>query len=468
MRRGIPALAAVLLMATVVFSANLPPIVEAAKTGNRDTLRALLQKGANANDADGDGSTALHWASYWNDLESVDLLLRAGAKVNAKTDLGVTPLWTASQNGSEAMVRRLLQAGADPNIALLAGETPIMVAARSGYAGVVEQLAAKGANVNARGTRGQTALMWAVSQKHSNVVKVLLAHKADLHLKSDTYTEMMAISPQSAPGNSRLIPHGADTALMFAARVGDLASAKLLLDAGANPNDADAWGVSATTLAAHSNFTEVALLLLEREADANADKAGMTALHNAIMHRNEKLVASLLAHGANPNTPLENWTPSRRSSNDLSYTRELVGATPLWLAARYVSPSIMKLLLERGADPLFVHRGEMYPETLNVAFQLRKYVTTPVMAALGMGGGETWAEVPAAEKEALTLEAVKLAAAPGVDLNTANTDGKTALDAAQTLKYESVIKFLTERGAKASAAPAAPGGRGGRGAAPAR
>jgi ankyrin repeat protein len=460
MRRAIAALAAVLLMATVVVSANLPPLVEAAKTGNRDTLRALLQKGANPNDADGDGSTALHWASYRNDIENVDLLLRAGAKVNAKTDLGVTPLWTASQNGSEPMVRRLLQAGADPDIALLAGETPVMVAARSGYAGVVEQLAAKGANLNKRGTRGQTALMWAVSQKHSNVVKVLLAHKADFNLKSDTYSEMMAIAPQSAPGNSRLIPHGADTALMFAARVGDLASAKLLLDAGANPNDADAWGVSATTLAAHSNFTDVALLLLEREADASADKAGMTALHNAIMHRNEKLAAALLAHGANPNTPLRDWTPSRRTSSDLSYSRELVGATPLWLAARYLSPGIMKLLIARGADPLFVQRGEWYPETRDVAFQLRRHVTTPVMAALGMGGGETWAEVPAPEKEALTLEAIKLAAVPGVDLNAADTDGKTALDAAQTLRYESVVKFLTDRGAKTSAATPPPAGRG--------
>ena len=98
-------------------------------------LRALLQKKADVNAAEADGTTALHWASYRDDLESADLLIRAGAKVNAANDLGVTPLWAASQNGSSAMVRRLLEAGANPNLALLAGETPLMVAARSGYPG---------------------------------------------------------------------------------------------------------------------------------------------------------------------------------------------------------------------------------------------------------------------------------------------------------------------------------------------
>src|SRR5471030_1168642 len=132
-----------------------------------------------------DGSTALHWASYWDDLESADLLIRAGAKVNAATDLGVTPLWAASQNGSAAMVRRLLEAGANPNAALLSGETPLMVAARSGYPGIVEQLLAKDASVNARGARGQTALMWAVAQKHPDVVKMLLAHGAQVKARSE-------------------------------------------------------------------------------------------------------------------------------------------------------------------------------------------------------------------------------------------------------------------------------------------
>ena len=117
------------------------------RTPTRKPLRALVQKKADVNAAEADGTTALHWASYRDDLESAELLIRAGAKVNAANDLGATPLWTASLNGSAAMVRRLLQAGADPNLALLLGETPVMVASRSGNPDVVEQLLAKGANV---------------------------------------------------------------------------------------------------------------------------------------------------------------------------------------------------------------------------------------------------------------------------------------------------------------------------------
>ncbi|HJT87391.1 MAG TPA: ankyrin repeat domain-containing protein, partial [Bryobacteraceae bacterium] len=223
-----------------------PAIVDAARTDNSAAMMALLRQKADVNAPDADGSTALHWVSYWNDVDCADLLLKAGANPNAANDLGATPLWNASQNGSAAMVAALLKAGANPNAALFSGETPVMVAARSGYPEVVEELLAKGANPNAHGTRGQTALMWAVSQKHPEVVKVLLAHGADLQARSDVYNEVMAVPPHGYLPYNKAIPHGGETALMFAARVGDLESAKLLLAAGANANDTDAWGVSAT------------------------------------------------------------------------------------------------------------------------------------------------------------------------------------------------------------------------------
>jgi ankyrin repeat protein len=453
MRRLIPLVALVLIGAA---GRERPPLIEAARNADRDGVRALLQKKADANAVEGDGTTALHWASYRDDLESADLLIRAGARVNAANDLGATPLWAASQNGSAAMVRRLLQAGANPNLPLLAGETPLMVASRSGNPDVVEQLIAKGANVNARASRGQTALMWAVAQKHPGVVKVLLAHGADVRARSDAWSQVMAVPPHGLLEYNSAIPHGADTALMFAARVGDLESAKLLLAAGADANDADAWGVSAMVLAAHSGFGDLVEFLLENGADPNGAPgaaAGFSALHIAIMRRDAKMAGALLARGADANAPLRTWTPTRRTSKDWNFAPELVGATPFWLAARFAQPDVMRLLLNHGADPKVVHRVEYTPDGLVTKRQT--LVTTALMAATGMGGGGTaWVQPSRAEREAPMLEAVKLAVELGVDVNVANTDGRTALDAARALKYESVATFLVEHGAKPGTSPA--------------
>jgi uncharacterized protein len=438
-------------LASSLMAADLgrPLIVEAAKNGDKEALRTLVQKKADVNATEGDGSTALHWASYKDDLESVDLLIRAGANVNAANDLGVTALWTASQNGATAMVKRLLDAGANPNLALLSGETPVMVASRSGYPKAVELLAAKGANVNERGARGQTALMWAVSQQHPEVVKVLLGHHADLSLRSEVWSDVMAVPPHGYLGYNKAIPHGGETALMFAARVGDLASAKLLIAAGANVNDADAWGVSATTLAAHSDFGELVSFLLDKGADPNAYPNGFNALHEAIMRRDEAMVTALLDHHADPNAPLKTWTPTRRSSDDFNFHPALVGASPLWMAARFTEPNIMHLLIQHGADPKFVHHADWVAEQ-GFGQAHRTDTSTIVMAATGVGGGNlsAWVGLPRSEREAQTLEAVKLAADLGVDLNVASTDGRTALDGAKNLQYQSVISFLTEKGAK--------------------
>jgi ankyrin repeat protein len=256
---------------------------------------------------------------------------------------------------------------------------------------------------------------------------------------------MMAVPPHGVPLYNKVIPLGGDTALLFASRSGDIASAKLLVAAGANVNDADAWGVSATVLAAHSGFGEIVELLLERGADPNAATAGFSALHAAVMRRHLGMVTALLAHGADPNAPLRTWTPTRRSSKDYNFAPELVGATPFWLAARFSEPDVMRLLLEYGADAHVVHHGSYHAEE---PVEPRSHVTNAVMAATGMGGGVAWVQPDRREREALMLEAVRIAVEQGIDVNAVNTNGRSALDAARALKFERVASFLVEHGAR--------------------
>jgi uncharacterized protein len=395
----------------------------------------------------GDGSTPLHWAAHRDDLAQVDRLIRGGADVNVANDIGVTPLWAASLNGSAPVIKRLLDAGANPNAALLTGETPLMSASRAGKAAAVEALLAKGASPGARSTRGQTALMWAAAQKHSIVVARLLAAGADVHARTDRWEQMMAVPPHGLPEFNRLIPHGADTALMFAVRAGDTASVQLLVEAGANVSDHDAWGVSATTMAAFAGHGEIARYLLEKGADPNNGMPGFTALHCAIMRRDEQTVTALLAKGADPNARLQVWTPTRRSSDDYHFMPALVGATPYWLAARFTQPAIMRLLAKHGADPAVIHESNY---VLGEGYQRRKERTTAIMAALGMGGGTAWVPIDFGQRDALVLDTVNVALELGADLNVASVDGRTALDSARAQKYDAVARLLEQRGAASS------------------
>jgi len=450
MRTGIVlALSAALGAATVV---DPQALVEAAKNSDHAALRSLLKPGANVNAAQGDGATALHWASYRDDLESADLLIRAGANVNAANDLGVTPLWTATQNGSATMVRRLLDAGADPNAKLPSGETLVMTAARAGKAEVLELLLNKGADVNARATRGQTALMWAVAQQHPDAVKVLLAHGADVKARSEEYTQVWQTAPNQDvyPGYKAEIRHGGDTAMLFAARAGDLASAKLLVAAGANVNDEAAYGVSATVLAAHGGNTELVQFLLDKDANPNAGKAGYTALHAAILRNHPRIVETLLAHGADANAKLAASTPTRRDSQDYYFHPAFIGASPFWLAARFGQPEVMRMLAGHGADPLFVHNVDFFGGRNKTSGYTRETPgpTTALMAAVGMGRGAGFRGPGPAEREAKTLEAVKIAAELGVPVNAGDNEGRTALENATAMGYKSVVEYLTSKGAK--------------------
>ena len=446
------------------------PLADAAKNADWGAVRALLEDGADVSTPQGDGTTALHWAGYWDDSVSADLLIRAGANVNAANDLGVTPLWTACENGSAAMVARLLQAGASPQAALLSGETLLMTAARTGNAEIVEQLLEKGANVNAKEHgRGQNALMWAVSERQSDVVEVLLSHGADVHERSKVWTEVVKTTPEPWNHSDYItdVQQGGYTPLLFAARVGDLASAKLLVTAGADVNDTAPYGTSALVVAAHSGHGELAAFLLDHGADHSAAGAGYTALHAALLQKDEDLVGALLVHGADPNAPLLTSTPMRRDSVDFYFHPSFVGATPFWLAARYSAPRIMYRLAEHGADPRFVHHARYHRggQSLSGNPLIEEGGTTAVMAAVGMGGRAPLVAVDRlariaegapvggrrgpnpVEHEAVTLEAVRFAVQLGVDADTANANGDTALHAAAARGYDTVIEFLAANGA---------------------
>jgi uncharacterized protein len=124
---------AVLLTSAAVVDAATSELADAAMSRNAQNVRSLLQKKADVNAPQVDGTTALHWAARYDDLDTADLLIRSGARVSSANREGVTPLQLAAMNGSAAMIDKLLKAGANPNAALTpSGDTALMMAARTG------------------------------------------------------------------------------------------------------------------------------------------------------------------------------------------------------------------------------------------------------------------------------------------------------------------------------------------------
>jgi ankyrin repeat protein len=439
---------------------NDTPLTAAVKRRDKQTVLSLLKERADVNAAQGDGATALHWAAYLEDAETAALLIRAGARASTPNNYGITPLVLAAGNGNAAVIEQLVKAGANPNGAVRNNETPLMLAARTGRVEAVKALLRAGADVNAKESwNGQTALMWAAAAGHGPVVQALLDAGADIRARSNAGT----------------------TPLLFAVRKGDIRSVQALLAAGADVNEKRPDLATPLLVAIINGHEDLVDLLLDKGADPNAEggstqltvqgvraqpikidlktpplrqqilevateggngrnntwgKPLQAAVHVANWHVSDEYIAvhidrlrvikSLLAHGAKingRNTDMEpRWSGAR-------YRRRLVGATAFLFAAKAADVEVMRLLLDRGADP-----------KINTGVNI-----TPLMAAAGIA----WASNQDRASEEQVLEAVKLLVEiVGADVNAVSDSGETAMHAAAYRGANSVVQYLYDKGAK--------------------
>jgi len=89
-------------------TSGIPALVDAARNGDRAAALGLLAERADANQAEADGTTALHWAVHNDDDELVTRLLAAGAEVDAANDYGATPISEAAVMANVAVLTKLL------------------------------------------------------------------------------------------------------------------------------------------------------------------------------------------------------------------------------------------------------------------------------------------------------------------------------------------------------------------------
>jgi ankyrin repeat protein len=442
-----------LLLAAVTARGATAELADAAMRGDREAVRAALARKADVNAAQPDGSTALHWAVERDDLDMADALIRAGARVAARTREGVTPLQLAATNGSAPMIDRLLKAGADPNAPLTpAGDTALMMAARTGKTDAIRALVEAGANVNAKETwGGTTALMWAVSEGHAEAASVLLEAGADVNARSHYVAAANGRGFEGrTPVASRTDPKTEEfasgwlTPLMLAAREGDLELARILVSGGADIDAVAGDGKTALALSIFNGNYEVASFLVDNKADVNkADAQRFTPLFWAVDRRNMEtapnfpwmvtadpmpLIRKLLDAGANPNA-LVNNTPRARMREG---SPRIVFATALMRAAFAADLELVKLLLERGADPKIVSRDS----------------ETMLSAAAGLAFIHGYHRGRPPEER---LQVVKLFVELGNDVNWPDDYGITPLMAAGNYGNVPIIQYLIDAGADLSA-----------------
>jgi ankyrin repeat protein len=509
-RRFLGGLGLAVLLSASMISAQGAPLATAAMNGDRDTVRALLKKGLDVNEAQGDGTTALHWAAMKGDAELAQMLIYAGANHRATTRLGAyTPLYLAARGGHSAVVAALLAAGADANAVTSNGTTPLMIASAAGDTKTMTALVENGSDVNARDTaKGETPLMFAAGFNRAEAVKLLLARGAD-HKATTKVVDLFALTApeeeamlRGAGGNSTrpqaparvdiagatrgyrynelISSQGGLSALHFAARQGFTDVVKALVEGGADLNQPNAGDKTSPLLIAIINgHFDLAMYLLEKGANPNGVAFnGVTPLFAALniqwapksLYPSPKayqqqqttylqLMTALLDKGADPNVRVGRKVWYQAYNSDYAGFDE-AGATPFFRAAYASDVAAMKLLVARGADP---NIGTMKPAGRPFTGEgIRQIQDTsgvppipyggpailPLHAATGVGYGEGFAANSHRYAPTGFMPAITyLVEELGADVNAVDHEGNTPLHLCASRGDNACINFLVSKGA---------------------
>lgn len=459
--------------AVLVQAANDPPLVVAAREGDFETVRALLAKRANVNAPARDGATALLWAVHHSDLVMVRALVAAGANVNLPNRYGITPLLEASRSGDTPMIAELLKAGADVRESVHPeGETPLMAVSRTGNLDAVQLLLRAGSDPNAADTyQKQTALMRAAEEGHVDVVNALLAAGADPNAKAHVSQLTTRKNADHATGGF--------TAVMFAVRNGHENVVRALVKGGADLKATNGDGVTATSIAVENDRFDLARTLLDLGADPN-DGALFFAvdMHDATTdmrahdgsrlradHPNQltalDLVKLLLERGADPNKPFVG-----QIHNTSLCCHPEQNSSPFFRAAIAADVEVLKLMVKHGAQvdwsPAEIKKEKDGEAAGGGGRGLNANVgKTPAMMAMAGGRGAPFAAGPGFDRLIAPPfreqsnrdpgDALKVLLDAGADPNAKTADGATLLHQAVTARRTDMIRALAAAGAKLDA-----------------
>jgi ankyrin repeat protein len=271
------------------------PLHYAALYGNSESVRILLERGADPNARNKSEATPLIYAAYR--FDKTRLLVEKGADVNAHSATGMTPLLVAvSVHGNSATVRYLIEKGADVKAIGPNGSDVLQMAAFKGDLEMVRLLLKNGADPKQKDEAGFNALLQAFGDTDQERVRVLLDAGSDVNA-ANTFSGAVKNGPIA-------LVHM--TPLFLAAPDAPPSTIQVLLKAGAHADEPDQRKLTPLMYAILTDEPKLATIrqLIDAHANVNAqDQNGESVLDWALKYRNPEVVRMLKAAGANTNKP---------------------------------------------------------------------------------------------------------------------------------------------------------------------